>query len=233
MSAINEEFEGRTEDIDLDVLPIIETSYGIQFRENELKGVRTFGELCNIILSKITYQDTNDCTSQQAFYKLREAIVISCNIDKDTIKIDTPLAPLFPKDGRKKKINAIEKQLGFKLKILSPKGFIAGILAITLVLSFLGIFIALAFKLFHISMYALFTFIGSIFLMKIANLLGREFDVSTVGELAEKMTMEHYLASRRNTTTINKSEVVKNIEKLFISKLCLDMKEIKPETIIA
>lgn len=228
-----EELDGRTEDINLGILPIIEESYGIRFEGDELKNVRTFGILCDIILSKITNQNMNDCTSQQAFYKLREAIVVSSNMDKEAVKIDTPLDRLFPKRGRKKQIKALEKHLGFKLKILSPPAYIVMTLTLLLVLAFLGGIISYFLNFYFLAKCTLIGFISSIISLRIAQSLGREFTISTVGELAKKITIEHYLASRRNPLTVNKSEIVKNIEKLFITNLYLDVKEIKPDTIIA
>lgn len=52
----------------------IEDSFGIQLKNEELKDIRTFGEFCDSIINKIQLENTNDCTTQQSFYKLRNAI---------------------------------------------------------------------------------------------------------------------------------------------------------------
>lgn len=55
-----------------------------------------------------------------------------------------------------------------------------------------------------------------------ANKIGNELDLQTVGQLAEKMTRENYLKSRRNPKTVNKNEIEKLLTELFIDDLGLD-----------
>ena len=194
-----------------DVLIKIEKSFGIQFRKPELKDVKTFGELCDIIVSKIKLLDSNGCTTQQAFYKLRNAISKTLSIDKIIINPDTQLNLLFPKQARRKTILQVEKELGFSLKLLRPKHFITGFYAMLFLASLFGIFVSWQIGLIGI--------ISSSLGMSIADRFGKEFKVHTVSELIEKMGRENYMKSRRNNKRVNKAEVVRNIEQLFSSDL--------------
>jgi hypothetical protein len=71
-------------DID-DLLSKIELSFGIEFFENELNHIKTFGEFCEYVENKIEFKNTNDCTNQQAFYKLRNALSEILKKDKKEI----------------------------------------------------------------------------------------------------------------------------------------------------
>ena len=120
-----------------DVLELIENKLNIRFGKTELADVKTFGELCDIVLSKINLPQKDDCTSQQAFYKLRSAIVEHMAIDKIRIKPDTTLVELFKGNTPTNKIKSIENSLGFKLDILRIKR--SAILIIALGLSLIHI----------------------------------------------------------------------------------------------
>src|SRR6266487_5227285 len=87
-----------------DVLERVQKSFGFKFGDKELKDVKTFGELCDIITNKIQGDNSNDCTTQQAFYKVRNAIATSLLTDKTVIMTDTDLATLFPRHDRRQKI---------------------------------------------------------------------------------------------------------------------------------
>lgn len=57
-----------------DLLVKVEKSFNIKFVGNELIALLTFGELCDHIVNKIKLDHSDNCTTQQAFYKLRNAI---------------------------------------------------------------------------------------------------------------------------------------------------------------
>ena len=105
------------EDIE-DLLLEVEASFDIKFTDNELAHVRTFGDIIDHIKSKIKLVNTDDCTTQQAFYKLRRAIFTTLQIDKDRLTPDTLLQELLPRKTRKTGIESIEQALGFKLSLI-------------------------------------------------------------------------------------------------------------------
>ena len=197
-----------------DVLIKVEKSFGFRFANAELKDTKTFGELCDIITSKIEAANSNDCTTQQAFYKLRNAITDTLLIDKNDITPGTDLQKLFPKNIRRQSFKNIEEYLGFEIKILRPKYSTTGTIAIVFIVSFIGLFASWQAGIIGLT--------ASIIAMTIATKFGNEIDLLTVGQFADKLSREHYLKSRRISTTVNKKEVEQKIKDLFIADLGLE-----------
>lgn len=195
-----------------DLLVKIEKSFNIKFVGNELVGISTFGEVCDHIINKIELDHSDNCTKQQAFYKLRNAI--SSTLDIEFIKTDTLLADILPRKNRISDVRQIENKLGFKLSFLRSTYFVSGTLLIVLLASFVGLFINWKFGLSGI----LFSFAGFF----ITDKFGKEMDIRTVGELTEKMTRENYLNSRRNPSTFNKNEIENILQEWFSKDLNLD-----------
>ncbi len=209
-----------SEDLE-DMLLKIEDSFDIRFETNELAHVRTYGEFCDAIKDKISLDHSEDCTTQQAFYKLREAITKSTDIDRKDITPTTTLAELFPKKNRKNQIKILEMTLGFKLLILRPPYFVSGSLAFLLLASFIMLFVHWQYGLIGLGIS-----IGGIW---IASKLGNELAVATIGDLSEKMTREHYVKSRRNSKTINKNELDRILEDWFVDFLGVRKSELTKE----
>ncbi|MCP2871706.1 hypothetical protein, partial [Salmonella enterica] len=65
--------------------------------------------------------------------------------------------------------------------------------------------------------------------LTIANKLGNELDLLTVGQFADKLSREHYLESRRFSTTANRSAIVKKVKDLFIADLGLEEHQLTRE----
>lgn len=192
----------------------VEKSFDIKFGDTELLDISTFGELCDHITTKIELDNSGDCTSQQAFYKLRNSIQATLQVQNKTITPDTLLFDLLPRRGRLSATKKTEKHLGFKLSILRPPHFVTGILAIILVASFFGIFFNWELGLIGL----LFAFGGLWF----ANKIGKELKLETVGQVAEQMTHENYIKSRRNQKTFNNAEIEKILTDWFSKELGLD-----------
>lgn len=205
-----------------DALKTIEKSYDVQFISNELAHIRTFGELTDHIIAKIKLQDKDDCTDQQAFYKLRQAIVATRQLDRKSVQVNTELNSIFPRQRRLKDFNEIEKMLGFKLEALRPKESITTAIFILFVISIAMLFFEWRYGLIGVA--------ASIALLRIVNETGKEFKEPTVGDLARRMTQRNYIQSRRDKTSVNKKEIESKIGKLLINELALDLKEIKRGT---
>jgi len=186
------------EDIE-DLLARVEASFDIRFDDNELINIKNFRELFDHTINKIQLENTADCTSQQAFYKLRNAISSTLQVDSRTITTETALADILPRSDRRSKVEEIEKHLGFKLNLLSPPGWVTLTFLIILFASLLGMIINWKVGLSGLCF--------SIFGMKFANGIGNELDLQTVGQVVEKMTRENYLKSRRNPKTFNREEI--------------------------
>jgi hypothetical protein len=81
------------------------------------------------------------------------------------------------------------------------------LLIIIFVISLVGIFFNWRFGLSGFVIY----FVSLQFSKK----MGNELDLETVGQIAEKMTRENYLKSRRNQQTFNKKEIGKILTDWF------------------
>jgi hypothetical protein len=68
----------------------------------------------------------------------------------------------------------------------------------------------------------LFGLLFSIAGLWVANKIGNELDLQTVGQVAEKMTRENYLKSRRNPKTFNKKEIEKVLTDWFSHELYIN-----------
>ncbi len=208
------------EDI-IDLLSIIEESFKIKFSQDELLYISTFGELCDHIKKKIKLDHSNDCTTQQAFYKLRSALLTTLNIPRSDVTTNTLLSDLLPTDSRKTHIREMEAYLGFKLFILRPSHFVMTALMALLFFSTICLFINWQLGLLGIGIS-----IGGYWL---AYKTENEFALETVGELAQKMTRDHYLNARRDPNTFNKNEIEKVITDLFSFDLDIEKSNLTRE----
>ena len=209
-----------SEDIE-DLLVKVETSFDIKFVGDELVHITTFGQLCDHIANKIQLDNSDDCTSQQAFYKLRDAISSILQIENKTISTDFLLADLLPRQSRRSRTRKFEKHLGFKLNILRPPHWVTGTLVISLFASLVGLFFNWQIGLLGL----VFSIAGLWF----ANKIGNELDLQTVGHVAEKMTRESYLKSRRNPKTFNKNEIENVLTDWFSNDLGIDKSKLTRE----
>ena len=194
-----------------DLLLIIEQSFSISFKNDDLSSVTTYGDLCKVIFNKIELQNLNDSVSLQCFQNLKKAIVTITSIDESQIQPDVPLERIFPKTKRRRQIHRLKKSVGFEFNLLTPKGFIVVSLLVVMLTSFIVMF--------------LFRTIGFIGLVSsfagllIASRLGNEFNVNTIRDLSEKITAEHYTNARRWKNSFNKTELEKQIEKLITNHI--------------
>ncbi len=209
-----------SEDIE-DLLVKVENSFGIKFVGNELVHVKTFGELCDYIADKMELQNSEDCTSQQAFYKLREAISSSLLLDNKIITPNLSLEQVLPKQNRRLLVRKIESSLGFKLNILKASDSVTGIFLIILILSIVQIF--------NDWRNGILGFVFSVCCLQVSNRFGREFKVKTIGEVVEKMTRENYLKSRRRQNTVNRKEIEKILTEWFGDEFDLEKSELTRE----
>ena len=199
----------------------VEKSFGIEFSDNELINIKTFGELCDCITNKIDSESSEDCTTQQAFYKLREAISSSLQIENKTINPNLSLEQVLPKQNRRLLVRKIETSLGFKLNILKASDTVTGIFLMILILSIVEMFIDWRI--------GILGFVFSVCCLRISNRFGRELKVKTIGEVVKKMTRENYLKSRRKENTVNRKEIEKILTEWFSDEFDLEKSELTRE----
>jgi hypothetical protein len=222
MNIVNSRLKNiEAEDVE-NLLGEVERSFNIKFSGNELAGVRSFGELCDHITHKIQLENSNDCTSQQAFYKLRDAISLELEVDKKEITKQKKLEEIFPKKSRRSNLKKVETKLGFKLEILTSPGWVIFPLIAIFLLSFIFFFFSWKVAISGLA----FSLLG----FWVANLTANEIELENVEELVAKMVRKNYLQSRRKQQTFNKIEIERVLTDWFIEELALDKNELTRDT---
>lgn len=201
------------EDIE-DLLPKVEHTFNFQFETTELFHVKTYGQLCNTIKNKIKFEHVENCTRQQAFYKLRNAIKNTTELKDFEITPSTQIEELLPRETRKFLLNKVENNLGFLLTILEPTPLLIGILNFSLVAS-------LALLLYSWQL-GLLIFGLTIIGFWSARKTGKDLKVNTIGQLTEKMVSENYMKSRRDPSTVNRNEIDHILGILFSENLGIE-----------
>ncbi|WP_316843238.1 hypothetical protein [Pedobacter psychrodurus] len=196
------------EDIEHTIAKII-TSLKITLPSDAFLEVKTFGDICEVFQKNIKYQHEESCTTQQAFYKIRNAIAISQKIDRKNISPGTRLDEIFPRIGRRKKIKKFQKELAIPVNFLTMKTW--------LVLSIIAGFLISLVAFFFNWKFALTGVLSCLIFNWIATKLQQEIELISIGNLAKKIARENYLQARRNQDTINKREITKVIQCNFIA----------------
>lgn len=197
-----------------DVLVKIQRSFNIKLDNEGLKNVNTFGHLCDVIISKINLTNADSCTTQQAFYKLRNAVANATGLDKCSIKPQTRLSKIFPRENRLQAISEIENELGFKVNLLQPRQWIVAVFILLLTCA-----IVTCFYYWQIGIAGV---VISLISLKLAGKFGKEMHLKTLGDLANRISRESYLRCRRNRSSVNKNEVEQKVRELFINDLNLE-----------
>jgi len=201
-----------------DTLLKLEKSFGANFADNSFKDAKTFGDICDIIESQLNLTDKNDCTTQQAFYKIRRAIGLTQNFDERSIKPETQLKDIFPYSNRRQNVKHFQQALGFSVDILSMKTWLAVTILIGFVASLIAFFFSWQYAVSGLTFFTLFSWTASKF--------SKELDILTVGELAEQISREHYSLVRRQRGTMNRKEIVKTIQDVFIADYFMDREDL-------
>ena len=204
-----------------DVLLKIERSFNIRFTDEDLTHIKTFGALCDLVVDKVKQVQSDSCTTQQAFYKLRNAINAKKPIEKCDLRPQTKLCELFPRDNRIEVVADLEEEMGLHMNLLRPKPGIVWAFVAALIVS---VTVSLV--------YGVVGYIGTV--ISIAGLIlagkfGKELKVKTLGDLSEKIAREHYLKCRRDASTVNRGEVGEKVKELFADYLSLEPAALKKE----
>ena len=207
-----------------DLIPSIEKMYKINFKENELAELANFDEFCEKIVAKINLENVDNCTTQQAFYKLRKSIVDLGIAEKNELNTETKLKEIFPRKNRRKIVKSLEKNIGFELNLINPPQIISISLFILILVSIVFLFIN--FKI------AILGIIISVLGFKLAYRFGKEIEMNSFRELVEKITTENYLNVRSDKNTINRKELKNVMTDWFADNLGIEKSELKQATFI-
>jgi hypothetical protein len=206
------------------MIPQIEKMYNFEFEKDETYRINNFEELCDLIIEKVNLKNVDSCTSQQAFYKLRDSLVETKIIEKENLKLETELKLIFPRKNRKAVINKLETQINFKLDILKTPDFIIHTLALIGIISFVLLFFYLKLGIIGMAI--------SIFGFYLCKCFGNELKVKTVKELVEKITNENYLVVRSEKNSINKTELKNVLTNWFSENSGIEKEKLKTATFI-
>jgi hypothetical protein len=193
-----------------DTLLKIEKSFGLKLEYNSFEKAKTFGDICEVFESNIIGIEKQDCSTQQAFYKIRRAISLTILIDEKNITAQSKLENIFARQNRRKSIKEFEKQLGIDVDILTLKEWLFWTNTI-FILAFLITFF-FSWKI------ALLGLVFTSFIIWIETKFSKEFNIETVGKLTELIARENYSKVRRQEGTINRNEIIQTIQKIFISE---------------
>ncbi len=206
-----ENYEG--EDIS-DVIVKLEKSFDLTFRKTAFAEAKTFGDICDIVGAHINLIHKDDCTKQQAFYKIRKAIAETQGIGGRQISLTSNLVDLFPRHNRREKVSKFQTQLGIKVRMLGYPGWISLVLAMGSIVSLGAFFFAWKIALAGIIFFAC--------AFRIADWSGKDLELQTVRQIVEKVTREHYVAIRRTKHTVNRNEIWDTIDDAFSNDLAID-----------
>ena len=201
-----------------DTLLKLEKSFGAKFADDSFKDAKTFGDICSIIDNQINFTDEDDCTTQQAFYKVRKSIGLTQTFDEKNIEPQTKLEDIFPRLNRRQNVKQFQKSLGFSVDILSMKTWLGCIIAIGFIISLITFFFSWQYAVVGLTFITLFTWTVSKF--------SKELNVSTVKELTEKISREYYSLARRQSGTVNRKEIIKTIQDVFIADYLIDREQL-------
>ena len=189
-------------------------SLHITFEEQELGQVNTFGELCDLVYSKLPLEKVALCTTQQAFYRVRSEIAHFRGLDMETIKPGSRLEHLFPCGGRRGMVRRFNRGSGLSLLYLRPAKWIVALLL--MVLS------AATVLLFFNWVLAGVGFLIGLAGFGIAAVSGGEFGYETVWDAAAAMAQQQYYVWRNNPHTVNHMEVEGVIRKAFCEQFSFE-----------
>ncbi len=171
--------------------------------------------MCDIFTNNLQGDNSDYCTTQQAFYQVRNAIATTQLIEAKSITLDTKLQDLFPRYNRRQKIKELQDELNIALNILDIKSWLGWTIFIGIVASL----ITFLFK-WQFAITGLLSFIAIGWTSY--KFFSKEFKLTTVRKLTEKLATENYVDVRRIKGTINRQEILKVIIDTFSNDLDID-----------
>ncbi|KOS05481.1 hypothetical protein AM493_05130 [Flavobacterium akiainvivens] len=209
------------DDLD-DILIKIQNSFGFEFKKEDFFDGMTYGQLVDCISNRITLQHIDDCTSQQAFYKLREALVTAGITEKENIMPDALLEDIFGKQNRKQSVNKVRKLLGFDFYIFALPAYIGWPVAIVIIASLIGLFFSWKF---------IYGIAIAIAVLYISTKVNSKFGYKTIRQLVNSLVETNYTKLRRNPGTYNKYEAVQMVRSIFLD-YGFEEEELTPDAVV-
>lgn len=207
-----------------DIMLMLARSFNIPV--NDMANVVTIGELTTLLQQYGNNHHTGGCTTQQAFYKVRNALNVVNTNYHITITPHTPLQTIITGRGFKlhKKASIFKQKLGINVSI-------TGSTCLAILINF-SLAVAAFVYCFTNFKYAVISLAALIISYIINKLFFAELSVKTAGELAQKLTEEHYLQARRHAGTINRQEIQALVQNIFQHRLAVHKAALTPGAVL-
>ena len=201
-----------------DLISQIENSFGIEFDYEEITNNMTIEKFSELVISKMTMENGQECSTQIVFYRIRKALTEKLGIEKSIINTKTELSSVFAKKNRINNWKNTFGEFNYNGINLQPSPFPYGISILTTIVSFFFFFGSYR-------IYAIPIFTLSIITAKILVKYGKTFPAKNIGELTKEIVKNNYKSVRTEKGTINITE----IKKLIFIQLTdwLEPKEVK------
>lgn len=193
--------------------------FGLEIDWNDYAGVRTFGDICDVICVSIGWRYRAGGRLQMAFQQLRKAIGEIEGLDPSDICANTRLEQLFPRKDRRMKVKTLERTLGCRLHLLKPKPWVILMLVVVMAVSFFSVLVWLQLGVVGL--------LGGFLGYWLAVWFGKEFRYETIDELAMALMRNGYVYAMHGRGRVNPGEIVRIIEETFRSELRLREEELK------
>ena len=192
-----------------DILGKLQDSFKFEFSDYEIENLITIDQLADRVISRLNYKEGEECTSQIVFYKLRKHLTDKLKISDKELLPKTRIRDLFQRKGRRQLWDDVFAEFYVKIPKLTPPGYVI----LTLILSFIASVIVMFSSNFIIG---LLLFATSWIGWKLSNRYGKSFPVNDLGELAEKLSSENYIDSRKYKQTINIPEIKRLVYDMIV-----------------
>jgi len=201
----------------------VEERFGMELPDADMEKIATTRNLSDYICRRIELAPSEYCQTQRAFYRLRRALVELYDLPRNSIRRDTLLESVVPREDRLHQWRRLESALAhrFDTTIKLPRRW-QWLFGVTTVLLFFGGLTAIAVWRNGPSVLHLLFILVIFYLAKIAPKYWRplctEFSGATVGGLAERLAAQ---SIGLPASTWTRETVLLTVREIAIEQFCL------------
>jgi acyl carrier protein len=211
-----------------------EKVFGIEIPDAHAEKLTTVGSVYDYIYNRVQSDQTNRCTTQIVFYRLRKYCIRRFNISKTEFTTQMDLNSIFPIENRRDEYKSFSNSMeldtpGLTLSnrlnlLLDTIGMVSiggGLVAAFILKAFLNIS----------SWIFLVPVIGVLITIVLSTLLKPyrlNISPAIAGNFTNKLVTLNY-TSLTNKNKFNKQEIIAVINQVIVDKIGVDIEEITPE----
>jgi hypothetical protein len=98
----------------------VEDRFQVSLPEEELQGIATVGQLCDLLVRHVCITGEGPCLSSMAFYRVRKALGEVCGTPRNDVRPDSKLEQVVPREGRGERWAELGEALGCDLRPVRP-----------------------------------------------------------------------------------------------------------------